>query len=59
MKLVGCRVGKHRHLLVEPACAFGPVELGLELGVEIAEMHDVAERIGELALGEGDGGSNR
>ena len=50
MKLVGGGIGEHRHLFVEPARTLGAVELGAELGVEVAEMGDVAKRVSELAL---------
>ena len=52
MKLVGGGVGQHGHLFVEPARPLRPIKLRFELGVEFAQIGDVAERVGELALGE-------
>ncbi len=50
MQLVGGGVGENRHLLIEPACPLGLIELGSELRVEVAQMEYIAQRINQLAL---------
>ncbi len=50
MELVSRRIGQHRHLFAEPTRALRPVKLSPELGIKVAQMDDVAQRVGQLPL---------
>ncbi len=50
LEAIGVGGGEDPHLLLHPVAAAAPLEIGGELEIDIAQMGDVGDGIGELRL---------
>jgi hypothetical protein len=50
LEAIGLGGGQHLHLLAHPFAAAALFQIGGELEVDVAQMRDVGDRVGELRL---------